>query len=168
MAVVEVAKEKEFLIKSGIVVVAREKYLMVRDAAEELEILMISESKNAPPLRESFSPGVEDPMPTRSVAVRKVVYPPLEVNAPPTQTPFSWVQILYPAMVEVAVMSNLPVMVLVPPPDILNPWVKESWFAEMPPVKVEVPDPERLRRLAKRLPLTEKVLPGVVVPSPMR
>jgi hypothetical protein len=49
-------------------------------------------------------------------------------------------------MVEVAVISNLPVMVLVPPPDILNPWVKESWLAEIPPVKVEVPDPERLRR----------------------
>ena len=37
----EVAKEKAFLIKSGIVVVALEKYLMVREEAEEEEILMI-------------------------------------------------------------------------------------------------------------------------------
>ena len=41
MAVVEVAYENAFLIKSGIVVVALEKYLMVREEAEEEEILMI-------------------------------------------------------------------------------------------------------------------------------
>ena len=94
--------------------VALEKYLMVREAAEEEEMRMISESKKRPPLTLNFSAGVEDPMPTRSDAVRKVVYPPEEVNAPPTQTPFSCVQILYPAMVEVAEIENLPETVEVP------------------------------------------------------
>ena len=70
---VDVAKLKEFLIKSGMVVVALEKYLIVREAAEEEEMRMISESKKAPPFTLNFSPGVEVPSPTRSVAVRKVV-----------------------------------------------------------------------------------------------
>ena len=77
---VEVAKENAFLIKSGIVVVALEKYLMVREAAEEEEILMISESKYTPPFTESFSAGVVVPIPTRSDAVERVVNPPEEVH----------------------------------------------------------------------------------------
>jgi len=117
--VVEVAKLKLFLMRSGIVVVALEKYLMVKLAAEEEEMRMMSESNITPPLMLNFSAGVEVPSPTRSVVVRKVVYPPLEVKAPPTQTPFSWVQILYPAMVEVAVMESLPRIVDVPVPSIL-------------------------------------------------
>ena len=76
----EVAKEKAFLIKSGIVVVALEKYLMVREEAEEEEILIISESKKAPPMMLNFSAGVVVPMPTRSVAVERVVNPPDEVQ----------------------------------------------------------------------------------------
>ena len=63
MFVVEVAKLKEFLIKSGMVVVALEKYLMVREDAEEEEIRMISESKKAPPLRENASAGEVVPKP---------------------------------------------------------------------------------------------------------
>ena len=127
---------------------------------------MTSESKKAPPLRERRSAGVVVASPRKSVEVRRVTLLPMTVKGP--QISLNCVQILYPAMVEEAVISNLPVKVEVPAPDTLNPWVKESWLAEMPPVKVEVPDPERLRRLAKRLPLTENVLPGVVVPSPMR
>ena len=93
--------------------VALEKYLIVREAAEEEEILMMSESKKIPPLIESFSAGVEVPMPTRSVAVERVVNPPDEVQGE-GQTLFCWVQSLYPAMVEVAVIANLPDMVEVP------------------------------------------------------
>ena len=59
----EVEKLKLFLMRSGIVVVALEKYLMVKEEAEELEILMMSESKKAPPLMARVSAGVVVPSP---------------------------------------------------------------------------------------------------------
>ena len=77
---VDVAKLKLFLIKSGIVVVALEKYLMVKLAAEEEEMRMMSESKRTPPLMESFSAGVEVPRPRKFVEVRKVTFDPVSVK----------------------------------------------------------------------------------------
>ena len=68
------------------------KYLKFKVGWDDDPYLMISESKKAPPLIESFSAGVVVPMPTRSVAVERVVNPPDEDQGE-GQTLFCWVQI---------------------------------------------------------------------------
>ena len=56
-------------VRLGIVEVEEAKYLKFKVGAEDDPYLMMSESKNAPPLIESFSAGVEVPIPTRSKVV---------------------------------------------------------------------------------------------------
>ena len=77
--VVEVANVKAE-VRLGIVEVEEAKYLKFKVGAEDDPNLIISESKKIPPLTESFSAGVVVPMPTRSVAVERVVNPPDEVQ----------------------------------------------------------------------------------------
>jgi hypothetical protein len=77
--VVEVAMVKAE-VRFGIVEVEEAKYLKFKVGAEEEPNLIISESKKAPPLRESFSAGVEVPNPRKSVAVRKVTLLPALVK----------------------------------------------------------------------------------------
>ena len=78
------------LVRLGIVEVEEAKYLKLRVRAEDDPYLMMSESKNTPPLMESFSAGVEVPSPTKLVAVRKVTFDPVSVKG--EQISLNWVQ----------------------------------------------------------------------------
>ena len=78
-------------VRLGIVEVEEAKYLKFKVGAEDDPYLMMSESKNAPPFTLNFSEGVEVPIPTRSVAVDKVVNPPDELHGE-GQTLFCCVQ----------------------------------------------------------------------------
>ena len=76
---VEVAKVKAE-VRLGIVEVEEAKYLKFKVGADDDPYRIMSESKKMPPLTESFSAGVVVPMPTRSVAVERVVNPPEELQ----------------------------------------------------------------------------------------
>jgi len=113
---------------------------------------------------ESFAYGVDVPIPTKSVAVESVVYPPADANAPPPepahvpsarrkQPPDSWIPF---AKVDVAVVD-----------------VMLSAFAERPPDMVEVAvdvalNDENVRAPSKTpLPATDRVAYGddVLIPT---
>ena len=92
-AVDEVAKEKTFFVRLGIVDVDEVKYLKFNVGADDDPNRIMSESKKMPPLTESFSPGVEVPNPTRSVVVVRVTLGDVRVQGE-GQTLFWAVQIL--------------------------------------------------------------------------
>ena len=66
----EVANEKTFFLRSGIVEVEEVKYLKFNVGAEDVPKRIMSESKKAPPFTENVSAGVEVPMPRNPPLVK--------------------------------------------------------------------------------------------------
>ena len=70
------------LVRFGIVLVEEAKYLKFNVGADDDPYRMMSESKNAPPLRENLSAGVEVASPRKLVAVLRVTFDPVSMNGP--------------------------------------------------------------------------------------